>query len=439
MSDLNPVVAVTINKTTSAVTRAGFGTPGVICEFDADLTTTAFSRARTYATLSEASDDNLPDAVIDAITKIFSQNPRPSKVLVGRIDSGDADTGESLDAIQNENKDWYAYTVVGIRSGSFTLSTDLITGNVVTVSVNGSAASAVTFATDHATTMAAIEVAIETLLGADAVATTAGDVMSITQTGADINSISVSITGGLSVPTVTYAYELDSTVVKDSAEWAETQDKIYFIGGDADASVCDSTSTTDLFYELKALGYERTAGTYTGTPANYIGSAWQGKCLPKDPGSQTWAYKQLTGVVADDLTSAQVNAIIGKNGNVYTTIGGVDCTRYGKVFSGEYVDVVRGIDWLRARLQEAVFSLLVNTDKVPMSDVGISMVAGAVSSVLAAAESAGVLISGSSEITVPKYADLTEAQKLARELPVSFTAKLEGAIHFVSITGSVSV
>jgi hypothetical protein len=121
-------------------------------------------------------------------------------------------------------------------------------------------------------------------------------------------------------------------------------------------------------------------------------------------------------------------------------IGGVGVTLDGKVASGEYIDIIIGTDWIEARLREAVFSALVNNRKLPYDDSGITAVVGLVKGVLNEAASAGILQADSIQVTAPTYAEIPQADKIARHLPgVKFTALYQGAIHRVTIQGTISV
>ena len=52
----------------------------------------------------------------------------------------------------------------------------------------------------------------------------------------------------------------------------------------------------------------------------------------------------------------------------------------------------------------------------------------------------GILQADSIEVTVPLYKDVEQADRLNRKLPdVKFSAVLQGAIHTVTIDGTVSV
>ena len=124
----------------------------------------------------------------------------------------------------------------------------------------------------------------------------------------------------------------------------------------------------------------------------------------------------------------------------YATVSGVDVTEEGKVASGEFIDIIIGIDWIQANLQATVFGALVSQGKLPYDDSGIQAVKSLVNGVLVQAAAMGILQADSIVVTVPKYADIPVADRNSRNLPdVKFTALLQGAVQTVQIRGTVSV
>lgn len=228
----------------------------------------------------------------------------------------------------------------------------------------------------------------------------------------------------------------------DIAAWVETNKKL-FIVWTTDANTPDGTKTTDPASVLKAMGYDRSAVIFHIAPSagdDYPDAAWMGEGFPYDPGTSTWAYKTLKGVTPDSITGAKESALQGKNCNYYSEVGGVNITQEGKVASGEWIDIIIGTDWIEARLREAVYSALVNNRKIPYDDSGITLIEGLVKGVLNQAAAAGILQADSIVVTVPRYADIPQADKLARKLPdVKFTALYQGAIHRTTINGTISV
>lgn len=226
-----------------------------------------------------------------------------------------------------------------------------------------------------------------------------------------------------------------------AAAWAETQKKRLFIQT-LESGTLSGASTTDLAYLIEALGYDRTVVLYhlEAKVDEYANASWVGEGSPFDPGSSSWRYKTLAGVTADALTSAQKSAAHAKSCNTYVTLGGVNITEKGVAASGEYIDVLDGIDWIESRMQETVYSTLVNLRKIPYDDGGIQMIRGLVKSVLDEAGRKGILQSDSIDVTAPKYKDIPQADKMARHLPdITGTALLQGAIDTVGISITVSV
>lgn len=359
MSQLDNIVTVTITRETKAISRASFGIPGVIGEFAVDKTTVDFTRAREYGSLAEfladgwvASTTLVPgDAIADAVSAIFRQNPNVPKVVVGRKDALDANWGAALAAVQAENDDWYLFTICP-----------------------------------------------------DTPAT----------------------------PTAEFL---------EAAAWTETQKKVLFLQT-TDGNTLSTVATTDIGYQLKALSYDRTATCYHAVAKliEQAAASWLGEGAPFEPGSSTWAYKTLAGVTADKLTTAQKSAAAGKNVNTYTTIAGASITEKGVVASGEYIDIIIGIDWIEARVQEAVFGALVNQRKLAFDDGGIQAERGLVKSVMDEAGRKGILQGDSIDVTAPKYKDVPSADRIARHLPdVKASALLQGAIHTTAISITVSV
>ena len=241
-----------------------------------------------------------------------------------------------------------------------------------------------------------------------------------------------------------YGFSIKSVTIADqeeAADWAEatTDPKVLFMARSADTDILSSVATTDIAYYISSNGYDRSACFYSsGAATNYIECAAMGERFPKNPGSGTWKFKTLTGITADDLTTSERSAALDKEANIYISRASISMTEEGTVGSGEYIDVIRGIDWLESRIQEIIFGELVNTEKIPFTDEGISTIEGLLKQALDEAVRRDV-ITADYTTTVPDVADVSAANKTARTLPdVEFTATLAGAIHYVTITGTVS-
>ena len=118
--------------------------------------------------------------------------------------------------------------------------------------------------------------------------------------------------------------------------------------------------------ELKAASADRASVFWTENNGDNIHAAIVGRCFPADAGTPTFAYKTLNGVaVSSKVTNSAQTKLDANNINYYITIGGQNVTLKGKVSSGEFIDIIRSIDWMTARIQENVFAYLASADKIP--------------------------------------------------------------------------
>jgi hypothetical protein len=167
-------------------------------------------------------------------------------------------------------------------------------------------------------------------------------------------------------------------------------------------------------------------------------AAYFGKLLTKQPGSATWKFWELQSVPTYELSQGQVKNVEDKNATWYMETAGVPMTSNGQVASGEYIDVIHGLDWLKARIQNLVFTTLVNVDKVPFTDAGVQMVVSPLKAALEEGKKNGIL--ASYEISFPAVAEVSVTDKGKRFLPdVNFTGVLAGAIHSTKINGVVTL
>ncbi len=236
----------------------------------------------------------------------------------------------------------------------------------------------------------------------------------------------------------------DVPTVKAIAAWTEARIKLFGTASDDPAiiNVAAGTDTTSIAAFFNQLGYVRTFVMYHQDASfDYPEAAWFGRVLPLEPGSETWKFKTLSGISNSTLTTTQSNNALAKKANIYVFVGGVDITENGTTAQGEYIDIVRGIDWLSARIQEFVFSVLVSNPKVPYTDAGIAVIQAEVLRVLQLGVNNNFLASDPVPVcTVPRAADVPAIDKSNRILRnVKFTATLAGAIHAVVIRGTLSV
>ena len=212
------------------------------------------------------------------------------------------------------------------------------------------------------------------------------------------------------------------------------------VGADPDVEN-EAEKSKDIATTLLGRGLKRTFCTYHPRPNSFTAAAWMGKLLPTPPGNATWAFKTLTGVDAYTPNATQLTSLKDRNISPYVKMKSLGTTLYGKMASGEYIDVVRGTDWLQARMQERILLLMMKNPKIPYTDKGVDLVRSEIDAQLKEAVGAGVLAyQPKPEVTAPKVIDIPELKRNNRELPdVRFSGRLEGAIHAMEIRGVVSI
>lgn len=231
--------------------------------------------------------------------------------------------------------------------------------------------------------------------------------------------------------------------VKAAAAWIETQKKIYL------ADSCDSIVVTtaasgsdgDVANDLHNLAYARTSLWYHPSPADMLSAGVCGRCLPLEPGEETWKFKTLSGVGPTTTTSTHRTNLRAKKANWYMTVAGKNVTMEGTTADGDFIDNQRGLDWLEDDMQKGVFEALTKGNKVPYTDAGVALIQSEVHASLSRAVSKGILSNNPAPVvTVPKVSAVASSDKALRLLPdVKFSGTLAGAIHKCVVSGVVSV
>lgn len=225
----------------------------------------------------------------------------------------------------------------------------------------------------------------------------------------------------------------------------EAIDKIH-IAASPDDEIYDAAVTDDIASALQTLSFARTKLDRHDTPDTGMAGAQMGKNLTKDPGSSIWSFKTLAGIAIEEYTTTEQTAMDGKNVGYYIDLLGKGSTLNGKVASGEFVDVIRFIDFLSNAILTNIVSKLQQLDKVAYTNKGISVVEAEVRAAL----KEGVFSGGLSAdvpfvVTVPNaivgsVGGVSATDKGNRLLPnVEFTATLAGAIQAVEVTGTVTL
>lgn len=205
-------------------------------------------------------------------------------------------------------------------------------------------------------------------------------------------------------------------------------------------------TTTGMKNPVTQEKYMRTFGIYSEDAYAHV--AWLSKGFSYDPGSETWAYKTLAGILPSEITSREMRLLEEDNLNYYVSCAGRDITRNGKMVGGEWIDIIRFRDWLKNQMQIKIYELFVKHPKIPYTDAGIVLVENQMEAVLAEGQRAGGIADTEYDendepvygyiVTVPKAASLSSDQRASRVLTgCQFRARLSGAIHVAELKGNL--
>jgi len=434
MANPDNIVTVNITIADAAVSRTGFGTPMILTHeaaFGPEL-------VREYTSTADMVTDGFAaaGATVAAATAILAQNPKVTSLKVGRRTS----TPSAMTRIM---------TIASVLDDTdYTIT---INGTDFTVD-SGSGATAISIAALlHAAINAGSEPVTSTdnLDGTlDLVEDVAGTVFGLSHSLNLITQDDTTTDAGIATDYAAikaedndfYAVFMTSSATLEIAALAAAveADKKIFVAQTADSD-CLADTAGNLAETLEVAGYNRTALLWNMDNLEYANGAWCGLQLSKNPGSSTWAFKTLAGVSTDALSNTQISNLESNDCNHYTVTKGLSWVLQGTMASGRFIDITRGIDWLEAEIQDAVLNLKGNSEKIPYTAAGVT----ALENVLRGALQSGVsndVLNSDYTVTSPVASEQSTADKAARTLDsIDFTATLAGAIHKVTINGTVSV
>ncbi len=435
-------VEVIITRETAALTQAGFGMPLIVDTGGAVAYAECTSLAEVAATGFVIGTD-----VYAMATAIFAQSPRPTRIAVVGVATSPvlqataemvagstaafsvtATSGLAYDGVAGNG-----WEVVIVDEGAALDVILNVAARRITVDLGGDTRTAADIVTD-----------IAALTGFESAVTNAGDFT----VAADVGR-SVTLAGGsggllasldVLIETRNNWYFLlctdqDTADVIELSAWAAANQKLYFACPDATVS---QTIGMD-------LNSDRTVVVYHHDPGSYPDAAWVGRCAPELPGSITWKFKTLQTISPADVTTTEITDLHAANINTYVQKYGVNQTSEGKTTDGEFIDVMRGQDWVQARIAEGISRLLFTSPKVPYDVRGIALVVAEVEAVMQRAVANGIIAvdedgNGIYEVTAPDIADIPANDKANRHLPdVRFEFTLAGAIHTVTVRGVIRI
>ena len=445
-----PIVTTAITLQTQAVSRIGFGVPLFIGSHRWFK-----SRIQTYVGIEEAQTDFPAGSdELRAATAMFSQQPAPSAIQIGRRETDLITyTPDTVTAIGEV----FTISVIGTDDVQVDASFTTITGSETAADVTAALVSGlggvvgVTVAdlTGTFTLAPAVPLNEFTVVGENLVKLTGVT----TQTELAATTMQAIVDESNDFYFVT-AHDKTQAWILDLAADVEARKKLYFVSvqeTEALKAIENPVNAADTLGKLQDLGYIQTAGMFYQDDQAYFECGFAAKGAPFDPGTLTWANLRVAGftdskdpATGKSLTTTQKGFVGDRNATFTEDVGGITITRIAKVAGGEYIDVIRSKDFLTARITEAYQNKLINSLKVSYDDVGINEMKGVLTNTLdryVTVEGSPNILQSTNPYTVsfPRASEVSFAQKASRVLEASFTGFLAGAIEVVAVKGILTL
>lgn len=442
---INSIANVDISLSEPPATRPGFGIPIVFttvtspqaAAFGSDLTV-AVTKSTWQAILTNLGFSTSSDAWL-AMSAMFSQDEEPEFAILARRATPVAQV--------------VSVTVDAADDGTYTITLDgddasfSATSNTAEQIRDGLLAALALLPNAAAYGFASVSTDELTVTAANP---GLGFTLSVDAPNDNLDAVETTPNTGMATDIVAVRAERDdwygiceaghaATDVIATARAVEPLDKIFvgvYTGADA-----LTTATTDVGTLLQTEQLIRTCLLYHDNPDEFPDAALLARMLPTDPGSQTWAFKTLRGVPGVAIDSAQEANLFNKNYTwleLFASLGNISVTRNGITCGGQWLDVIRGRDWLKANMQIDLFEVFRNTPKVDYSDGGAELLAGAIRTRLEDAADAGLVDRSTITISVPAALSQSSANRGDRFFPgITWSCRVLGAIHSVDVDGSL--
>ena len=440
-----PITTVNLTLRTATISRAGFGTPIFISSHNSFI-----GRVRSYTSLSAVGEDfSTQHPAYIAARGVFSSTPSVTTFKVGRR----ATTSNSLLPQNVVTGSTHSVTVT-VDDGNVVVASYVASGGDTELEVATAIASAINGDAPVAAKVTATVVGAGTAAVIQMVKVGATDDYAVT----DISNL------GESFVTVESAEDVLAATTEEDGDFyfiladdhtqafvlamaAATQalEKLYFFSSQEVGSINSaySIASADTSAKIKQSSFSRTADMWDeSADTDYPECAYVGKNAPYSPdrNAVVWDGLQLAGVdvaknpLGNEITATQQNNLIARNASfVLTTRAGTRILG-GKTGSGEWIDNIRTLDTIAARIREDQDVKLMNQagKKVGGGKAGIVSLEGILQGSLNPFVESKALSSYSTNSS--KASVDTSTRSLSG---MEFTAFLEGATIRVVIDGSL--
>ncbi|TNV17879.1 DUF3383 domain-containing protein [Buttiauxella sp. B2] len=446
MADLRRLFNMTIVRQTKVASYSVFGVglelspaPGFYGvtkdNFESITPDDVSSTVKVYTTYDDVIDDGVKGAALKAANAYFAQNPKPDSLVMADISGAFSSVAILLNGDDTGIKDVTAAlaTVVGAEVLHATFDGTAWTGTA--------AASITADENDPSKYQVA------------------GRLVFVAGAGVSVGYSVVKADSFTGVITdirhqndnwfMSFTTSRNPTLLTQIADWTEAQTTKMSNLIDDGGAVYSSDPKWPLGGITQYLFDKQYAGSFATTTrveSNYLDAALAGRCLTMQPGSETWALKTLSGVVADNFTETDYQTITAINGNTFENYGsGVIVSYPGTCGDGEAIEVVRFCYWLADYMQKNMATMTINQKKLFYAPSGIEQVCMNMEASLKTGQDNGGILENFSNgtefvrgftVTRPTMKQITAAQQIKGNLSVYFEFYLNYAIKHVDGIGT---
>lgn len=264
--------------------------------------------------------------------------------------------------------------------------------------------------------------------------------------GSDLDACLLADDGWYGLTTEIHATPATNLITMEAASaWCQINKKIY-LAQSLDATVLTGTAGNDLAV-LAAKNNSRTAYAWHQSNSELLAVGAMSYKMQADPDvvSTNWAYVPVSSVSLKDpaLTSTEWGFIESQYGNRFDTFGGNGKFGMGITTTDKHIDTIITEDWLEARLKEVYIQTLsdfsARNESIGLNDKDMQVFVNNGQKILDQGVAAGHLNEGTTEISVTKRADMTDADILDRHVRVTASGVASGSAEKVTVTMTLSL
>lgn len=252
----------------------------------------------------------------------------------------------------------------------------------------------------------------------------------------------------------------DVPLVTAIAQWTEPKMHIAIVESNNE-DMKDPGDSSNIAAVLKATEYERICILYHEEVDEYPAMALAARLstfdLDTDDSAYTPAFKKLFGITRSDISSSELQAVTGfvvplgqdkaqgHLATVYVDIGSQNHTQFGSVMKlNTFIDEIHFGDWLKVRMEEEIFAVLLNNNRIAYDQRGYARMGQACEVVMGRAEAAGFLahdvddetgdVSPPYTMILPRALSVPAGQRKARvAAPIKIGFRYAGAVHYAQV------